>query len=375
MMRKKISMITAVVLTLVLMVGTLLGVAAKEEKLPELKVAYIFTDHHTPFMMAADKGESLKVGGLYLKEVVKRQKYVLMNGSKPVANIEVVVTKNGSETTTMMSQGHIDMSLASSSAIIAAVDKGAKMKILCPVHSEGIGFVVDKNSKVNSWDDFLQFVKKSDQAVKVGYHSPTSAPIILLEAALQDAKITYTNNPADRNADILLVDLKGTNNLIPALNSNQVDAWVAPSPYPALAETTGTGKMVLDMKNLPPKGKWYDFPCCVVAATDKTIETYPEVVQAFVTVVAGAAEYAEHHKDEAAKVITAWTGVAEEAAKRSSIKYTADPSKVWVQNLGLVYDAMKKAGQLSGRFASKNYQEIQTMLFDFSFINKTLHKK
>lgn len=372
-MRRKLTLVMVMVLAFVL-AGSLAGVGAKEEKLPELKVAYIFTDHHTSFMLAAEKGEAVKAGTLYLKEVVNRQKYVLMNGNKPLANIEVIVAKSGSETTTMMAQGHIDISLASSSAIISAIDKGAKMKILCPVHTEGIGFVVDKNSKINSWDDFLQFVKKSEQPVKVGYHSPTSAPIILLEAALQAAKISYTSNPADRKADILLVDLKGTNNLIPALNSKQVDAWVAPSPYPALAETTGVGKMVLDMKNLPPKGKWYDFPCCVVAANDKTIQTYPEVVQAFVSVVAAAASYADNHKDEAAKVTATWTGVAEEAAKRSSIKYTADPTKEWIDNLGLVYDAMMKADQLNVQLANKNYYDIQNLLFDFSFIRKALRK-
>jgi NitT/TauT family transport system substrate-binding protein len=346
--------------------------AKQEVKVPDLKLSYIFTNHQTPLMVAVEKGETFKDSGVYLKEVVNRQKYILMKEENPVANIELVVCKSGSETMTMMAQGHIDIAFASSAANISAIDKGTKVKMLCPVHTEGIGLVVKKDAAVNNWEEFLTLIKEKKEPVKVGYHSPTSAPVILFEAALKKAGISYTFDPEDLEKDILLVNVKGTTNLLPVLVSDQVDAWVGPSPYPELAETENVGKIILDMKHLPPEGEWYDFPCCVASATDKTIEENPVVLEDLMKLMRVAADYANEHKDEAAKITADFTGVSEEAAQKSSIKYTADPSETWVSNLGLVYDTLKKANKFSGSFVEKEYKDVQNDLFDFSFIKKAL---
>lgn len=345
-----------------------------KNEIPTLKVGYIFTNHQTPLMVAAEKGEEFKENGVYLKEIAERQKYALIENDKTLANIELVVTKSGSETMTMMGQGHIDMGLASSAACITAIDKGTKIKILNPVHTEGIGLVTSKESSINDWDDFKKAAQESDSPIKVGYHSPTSAPVILFEAALSDSNLTGTYDPVNMDADILFVDLKGTNNLIPALTSNQVDAWVGPSPYPELSVTEGVGKIVLDMKHLPPEGKWHDFPCCVTSATEAVIEKNPEVVEAFSKLLTSAADYSEKHKDEAAKITSDFTGVSEEAAKMATIKYTTDPSKIWVENVGLIFEALKKANKLSDDFVDRDYESIKEEIYDFSFVNKALGK-
>lgn len=348
--------------------------ATSNVEVPSLKVGYIFTNHQTPLMVAAEKGEDFKENGVYLKEIIEREKYALMQNDKTVANLELIVNKSGSETMTMIGQGHIEIGLASSAACITAIDKGTKIKILSPIHTEGIGLVVDKDSPINNWEDFIKASKEGDVPIKVGYHSPTSAPLILLDAALRDSELTGTYDPEDMDADILFVDLKGTNNLIPALTSKQVDAWVGPSPYPELSVTENVGKIVLDMKHLPPEGKWHDFPCCVATATEDVIETYPEAVEAFTKLLTVAADYSEHHKDEAGMITAKFTGVSEEAAKMATIKYTTDPSEKWVKNVGLIFDALKKSNKLSDAFVDEEYENIQEKIFDFSFVNKALEK-
>lgn len=348
--------------------------SGSKNEIPTIKVGYVFTNHQTPLMVAAEKGEEFKESGVYLKEIADRQKYTLMKADKAIADVELVVSKSGSETMTMMGQGHLDMGLASSAACIAAIDKGTKIKILNPVHTEGIGLVVGKESSINNWDDFKKSAKEGDSPIKVGYHSPTSAPVILFEAALSDSGLTGTYNPDDMDADILFVDLKGTSNLIPALTSKQVDAWVGPSPYPELSVTENVGKIVLDMKHLPPEGKWYDFPCCVASATEALMEKNPEVVEAFSKLLTVAADYSESHKDEAAKITAEFTGVSEEAAKMATIKYTTDPSETWIENVGLIFEALKKANKLSDDFVEKDYESIKEKIYDFSFVNKALEK-
>ena len=340
--------------------------------LANLKVGYIYTNHQTPLMIAASKGEELKDKGIYLKEVVTKQKYILMQDNTPISNIELVVNKSGSETMTMMAQGHLDLSLASNTAFITSRDQGNNVKMLCPVHTEGIGLVVDKDSTIGNWDDFSEFAKTSKEPVKVGFHSPTSAPLILFEAALTGAGISYTKNPEDLKADIMLVDLKGTSNLIPAMTSKQVEAWVGPSPYPELASTENVGKIVLDMKHLPPEGKWHDFPCCVLGSSEKVLETYPKEVEKFVDLLTVAANYANDNPDQAAAITAEFTGVSLEAAKMSTIKYTTNPSKTWMSNMGITYDTLKNTNNLSGKLKNKNFEDSKAELFDLSFINKIL---
>lgn len=342
------------------------------EDIPNVKVAYVFTNHQTPLMVAAEKAEAFKSEGVYFVEKANRQKYTLMKEDMPIANIELVVMKSGSESMTMLGQKHVELALASSAANMAAIDKGTPVKMLCPVHTEGIGLVAGVNSEMNDWESFVKIAKASDSPIKVGYHSPTSAPLILFLAAAKENGLTVTGDSQDQSADILTVDLKGTNNLLPSLVAKQVDAWVGPSPYPELAETENAGKLILDMKHLPPEGKWYDFPCCVASAHEDLINENPEVVAAFTELMTISANYANNNKDEAAKITADFTGVSEEAAKKSSIKYTTDPTETWLSNLGLVYNALKVSDKFNQDFVEKDYDEVQESLFDFTFVKGAL---
>ncbi|MEN1760561.1 ABC transporter substrate-binding protein [Anoxynatronum sibiricum] len=371
-LKEKNIRLVLLLLVLTLMVGCSGSTEADNAEIPDLKVAYVFTNHQTPLMVAASRAEAFEADGTWLKTVIEREQYVLMEGDAPIANIDLIVNKNGSETMTMMTQGHVDLALASSAAFISAVDKGAELKMLCPVHTEGIGLVMAQDADVDNWEAFAAMTREADAPVMVGYHSPTSAPVILFAAALDDAGLSYTKNPDDVTADILLVDLKGTNNLLPALTSKQVEAWVGPSPYPELAVTEGVGKMVLDLREMPPAGKWHDFPCCVAGATQETIDNHGEAVEAFTRLLTVAADYAANHPEEAAQITSDFTGVSLEAARMSAIKYTTNPSETWVTNLGLVYDVLHESDSLNEQFADKTYEETHDDIFNFSFIRSIL---
>lgn len=381
---KKLTLTVLLVLVLIFSVGCNAGeaevvddseeVVSQEsvDDIPNVKVAYIFTNHQTPIMVAADKAEDFRSEGVYLVENSNRQKYTLMKDDVSVAELELVVMKSGSEAMTMLGQKHVELALASSAANMAAIDKGTSVKMLCPVHTEGIGLVAGKDSEMNDWESFVKIAKESESPIKVGYHSPTSAPLILFLAAAKENGLTVTGDSQDQSSDILIVDLKGTSNLLPSLIAKQVDAWVGPSPYPELAETEEAGKLILDMKHLPPEGKWYDFPCCVASAHEDLIDEHPEVVEAFAELLTVSARYANNNKEEAAKITADFTGVSEEAAKKSSIKYTTDPTDAWLDNLGLVYNALKSADKFDQDFVEKEYDEVQESLFDFTFVEKAL---
>ncbi len=196
-------------LRLVLIVVTLMVLvsAAQAAEIPNLKVGYIFTTHHTPFMVAAQKGEAFKSMGVYLKPVVAKDKYELIADGKPIATLQLIVAKSGTETASLFARNQLDLAMASVTAMIAAIDKGTAIKILSPLQTEGMGLVVAKDSPLADWELFLTHIKKAGKPLKIGYHSPTSAPKIIMEGSLKRSGIRVTEDPNDQSAQVLLADL------------------------------------------------------------------------------------------------------------------------------------------------------------------------
>jgi NitT/TauT family transport system substrate-binding protein len=326
-------------------------------------------------MVAVDQGEAFKSSGAFLKPMVDREKYELLDASgKSLAVLNFIVSKSGSETATLFAQGRMDMALASSTAFISGIDKGTPIKMLCPLHVDGMGMVFPKDSTLNGWDEVYGYIKASKNPVKVGYHSPTSAPRIVFEGAFHKAGLKVTEDANDQEADILLVDLKSTSNLIPALLSKQVDCWVGPAPHPAVAKYKGVGHVALDSRELPPKGEWEDFPCCVMGATDKLIEEHPDVVQAMTDLMTSACAWSNQNREKAAEITGKWIGVPTEAIVKSAIVYTTDPSPNWMRGEAIFVDILNNMNKLKGRFKGRKFQEIEPALYDFRFVETSLKK-
>jgi len=341
-----------------------------EEKIPVLNVGYIFTTHHSPFIAAMAKNEEFKEFGVYLRPVVDKLKYELMDGDKPLALFNVIVNKSGSETTTMFAQGNMDMALASGTAIMAGIDQGTPMKILCPTHVDGMGLVFPPKSTLKGWDQIAEFIKASAQPVKIGYHSPTSAPRIIIEGALLQAGFKVTQDANQQDADVLLVDLKETSNFIPALTSGQIDAWVGPAPHPEVSELKNVGHIALDLRDLPPTGAWHNFPCCVMAARDAVIAEHPEVVGKTVELLTKSGQWCNEHKTEEGKIINAWTGAPAEAVEKSTIIYTTAATENWMRGQSTYLDILNGMNKFRGDLKGKSLSEVQDKLFDLRFLNE-----
>lgn len=348
--------------------------AATTNQVPTIKVGYTFVDHHASLMVAAKKGEAFQSSGTYLKPVVDKEKYELYDGGKKIANIELVVTKSGAESASLFAQKHIDLSLLSVTAGMTAIDSGTPIKILSPLQTEGLALVFPKDSEVSGWEGFIKYLDTKKEPVKIGYHSPTSAPLMVFEGALKQNKVPYTRNPNDTNAKILLVDLKDTPNLIPALTSKQVDGWVGPSPHPQVAEKTGVGKIVLDLRDLPPQGAWHDAPCCAIAGRTEFIAANQDAVVKFLKLIAYAGDYANKNHDEYADIVAQWIGIPADAAKASTIVFLTQPSDTWIKNLGVYQELMNSMNKYKGSLKDKPLNEVKDLLFDFSYIQKAQGK-
>lgn len=293
---------------------------------------------------------------------------LLVNGER-VAILNRVVTKGGSECATLMGQNHLDIALTSSTAMMTAYDVGTQVQILSPVQCDGVAIAAAIDAPYQNFEEFVTYAKAADQPVKAGYHSAISSPRVVLEAAMKDAGLTVTEDPADFDADVLMVDLKGVQNLVPALSSKQVELWAGPAPHPQNAESTGVGKIISTLNELPD-GKWERFPCCCFAARKEIVEQYPEVLEALGTVIHNTAEYANENQQNTGKLLAEIVGVEEDILPKSLIVYSTVPDDTFVNGMGIYYDAMKGMGKFTGRMKDHSFEEAKQDLFQFSIIEK-----
>lgn len=357
-------------LTLILLVSVALPAFAAGGKVPVIRMAYGLTTHQQGFTIALQKAGEFKDFGVYFKPVVEKEKYDLYRGGERIARFELIVTKSGAEAASLFAQGHLDLTTNSFPAMLSAIDSGTPIKVLAPIQADGIAMVGRVDSPVNDWDSLLTFIEDAKTPVKLGYHSPTSAPKILVEAALFEAGLRLTGdaNATKKAADVLLVDLKGVANFNPALTSGQVDFWVAPAPTPQVAVLKKQGKIILDLKTLPPAGKWDHFPCCVTAAHIDVIEKNPDVLRAYMEVLTKSSEWCNTHKDEADELSAVWFGVPVEATRMSEMTFSTNPNEKWFRNASLYPEMLNKMGQFKNHLKGKTLEESKDIVFNFRFV-------
>ncbi len=349
---------------------SVMAFASEADKVPVINMAYGLTTHQQGFTITLQKGEAFKDCGVYFKEVVEKEKYDLYEGDKKIARFNLIVTKSGAEAASLFAQKHLDITTNSFPAMLSGIDSGTPIKVLAPIQADGIALVAPVESPAKDWDTLVTLIKESKAPVKIGYHSPTSAPKILMEAALFNAgfRITGDANLTKKDADILMVDLKSVSNFHTALTSGQVDFWSAPAPTPQVAVVKGQGKIVLDLKDLPPAGQWAHFPCCVTAARTEIIEQHPEIVKAYLKLLTYSSDWCNKNKEEADKLSSVWFGVPLEAVRISEMTFSTDPTPQWMTNAALYPKVLNEMGQFKGSLKDKTLDEVKDLVFDFSLL-------
>ncbi|MCQ1531522.1 ABC transporter substrate-binding protein [Lutispora saccharofermentans] len=334
-----------------------------------INMAWGFDLHAGIMLTAASKGEGFKDTGIWLKPIVEKEQYELYKDGKKLAVINTILTKGSSESAVMLGQKQLDCAVNSVTGMMSAKDQGTDIQVLCPIHVDGICLVFPSGSEIKGWNQVAEYIKKSENPVKIGYHSPTSAPRVVIETSLRQANLKVTEDPNDNSADVLLVDLKGSKNLLSAFTGNLVDAWVAPSHYPEAAEAEGIGSIALKLNEFPPEGQWYDFPCCVLAARGEVISKHPEVFDALVDLFTNTAKWMGENKEETSALLSEIIGVSEDAVKSASIVFTTQVSDKWLEGVDLYYDLLKQLDKLDGDLKERDFVEVKKEFYNFTFLN------
>ena len=160
-----------------------------------------------------------------------------------------------------------------------------------------------------------------------------------------------------------MVDIKSMSNVIPSFTAKQIEFAVVNTPTSEVIEAKKQGHIVLQMKELPPKGEWESFPCCCVAGSDAIVKAHPEAVAAYVKLITESSKWCMANKLEAAKVTSEWYGLDADIIAKADIEFSTKVTPTWLKNAALYPDMLNQLGQLTGALKGKKLADVYDLVF------------
>ncbi len=248
-----------------------------------VRLAYLQADiHQLPCWVALEKG-------FFEKEGVQVK----------VAGI----FKAGPELMSGFASGELDVGYVGIAPSTTAVaNKTARVVALSQVNTEGSAIVVRKEDKIQALSDLV------GKTVVVPGHSTVQD--FLLRKALHKFK-----TPSDQ---VKIMVLKPPE-MIGALRTSQVDAFIAWEPFPAKAVTMGVGRILLSSREI-----WKDHPCCALVCDERFFETRKDQAKAMVRAHVKAIDFILRNREEALQIGIRYTGMDESTVRLAmeNVNYT-----------------------------------------------------
>ena len=338
--------------------------SADANKPPVIHVGYVGHDHQLALYVAALEGEDFaRRFGRHLAVRKDREVYDLMEGDTVLATLRLVKVGGAANMPNAMAQGQIQIGLGGIGPVATFVDKGQPLKVIAPLQADGDMLVMRAASPIRSWEEFVTAARAAQRPLRIGYKGPAANAKLIFLQALAAENIPYSHDPADRDAKVLLVHMVGEKNTVPMLaeeSAQALDGVVINQPEPAKAEAAGVGRVVADLRHLPPPGAWDQHPCCVVAATEEVLAQHPQAVKAFLQQIALASQMIRDDPSLAIDAAVTWTGARREIEQRSvpTVTYLVDVTDTWRAGVLRWAAMMKDIGAFSGSLAQASPQEI-----------------
>jgi len=235
-----------------------------------IRIGYLQSDiHQLAFLVALEKG-------FYRKNGVE---------------VEVAgVFKAGPEEMSAFAAGALDMGyVGEAPATTAVANKAAEATVLAQVNTEGSAIVVGKDSHAKDVRDLA--------GKRVAIPGYSTVQDFLLKKALTKFGV----DPKGVNIIVLKPP-----EMIGALKTSQIDAFIAWEPYPAKAQTMGVGRVLLTSHEI-----WENHPCCVLVASDRFLSERPRDARAVVRAHVEATDFIRADPDEAVRIGVKYTGMDE----------------------------------------------------------------
>ena len=233
-----------------------------------IRLAYLQSDlHHLPAFVALEKG-------LYREEGL---------------TVETAgIFKAGPELMSGFSAGSLDAGYVGlAPALVAAANGTARIALIAQVNKNGSALVVGKDSPVNKPADLMGL------AVAIPGHATIQD--FLLRKLFSDAGIE------DNRATVITIKPP---EMISVLSGGQIAAFMAWEPYPSLAVTNDTGRVLAYSQDI-----WPDHPCCVLAVSSAFLEKHAAEVNALRRAHRKSIDYIENNPVEAVSIGVKYTAM------------------------------------------------------------------
>jgi sulfonate transport system substrate-binding protein len=266
--------------------------------------------------------------------VIARQRTTLEDHFQPQGiAVKWVEFSSGPPLMEAMNVGSVDYGAVGDSPPIFAQAAGAAIVYAAsqPI-TNGQGLLVPKESTIRSIADL--------KGKRIGFTKGSSAHNIVIQT-LEKAGLTY--------ADVTPVYLTPPD-AGPAFANGSIDAWAIWDPYFAIGETKQNGRILVNAREITKTNSFY-------IANRDFAKNHGTLLQQIVDVTGATAKWAEQHRDEVAKSLSAVTGIPLDiqtvAANRSSFVVGRVTEDIITTQQG-VADRFFKLGLIPSRIAIRD---------------------
>ncbi len=187
----------------------------------------------------------------------------------------------------------------------AVANRAADVVAVAQVNTEGSALVIEKmDDRIKTITDLI------GRTVAVPGHSTVQD--FLLRKALA------THNIDISNVNIMVMKPP---EMIGALRTGQIDAFVAWEPHPSKSATMGVGKNLMTSAEM-----WAAHPCCVLVSSAEFLKNNREAVKSVLKAHVEATKFILENREEAVKIGMMSTGMDEETVRRAmeTVTFTYD---------------------------------------------------
>jgi len=357
-----------ILLSSLLFVLFCLGCQQEPAELPSIRLGHALHDHHATLFVAAQMPDYFRQhGDLYLQEVEHRKHYRLVEKGKPIADVQLQPGTGGGQLIRKLHEQQIDVALGGVPAMIKQIDAGSPLKIVAPMMSEGAALVLAKDFPADDWASFIEVAKQTEKPIRIGYKIQTSVQNLIFEQALLSEGVSFSKEHPEAGKAVVVRNMFGATNLIPALQNDLIDGFVIMQPFAALAEYQQVGKAVASLSDLPPKSQWQDHPCCALAANGLLLEQKRELLSKLVLLLLRANRYLQQQPEKSAALVAKWLErpVAVEQLSLPTINFLANYSDQWHSGVEFWISSMDQQGKMTGTLkAALDKGTLKDLLYD-----------
>jgi NitT/TauT family transport system substrate-binding protein len=272
-----------------------------------------------------------------------------------IEEVNLLLFPSGGSEMSAMLAGDLDVAYVGTESPIAAMYEGLDIKVVAGVQTQGSAIII----RSELVDDYEAEGPISLNGKKIATYPFGSIQHTLLLKWLKE-------NGIDPETDVYIMAL-GPSDAISAIRAKSVDAVFLPSPYPALIEEEGTGKIVKWSGEI-----WPNHACCCLVASEQMMREHPDIVKQIIRTHINATEYVNEHPDEAAEIFAKWQGADAATIKHSMIITDAR----WIHDQHLEVESSLEYAQVIYELNRERYEVKgiavlgEREIFDTSFYDE-----